>query len=308
MILSTPWLWAIFSAIMFTLLYLDLHVFHRHAAEPKFSDSIKVCLSFITIALLFGLFVWYERGSDVSFLFYTGYLVELSLSMDNIFVISLIFTSLSIPNKYQHRVLFWGILGAIVLRAVMIFLGAQLVENFHWILYVFSVFLIFTGLKLLLSHDKEQEDFKDTKLYQFIAQHFRFSKKIYGENFFIKKRNKHYATPLLLALILIELMDVVFAVDSIPAIFLITQDTFVVYTSNIFAILGLRSLYFLLAAATKHFAFLKHALSIILIFIGLKIFAPFLGFHVSSLVSMIVTFTLLGSGVLASVLIPQKTK
>ncbi len=295
-ILSTSWLWIIFAAIVITLLFLDLFVFHRHSEEPSLKSTLHICMGYMLIALLFGLFVIYERGNDIGLLFYTGYLVEFSLSMDNIFVISLIFTSLHIPAKYQHRVLFWGILGAVAMRAVMIFIGAELVAKFHWILYIFSIFLIYTGLKIMLP-EKEDVPILERPLFKFIRKRFHVTHEIIGEHFFIHKEKKFMITPLFFALLMIELMDVIFAIDSIPAIFLITQDTFVVYTSNIFAILGLRSLYFLLAEAVSRFKYLKQALSIILIFIGSKIFLPYIGIGITPLISLSVTFSILFCGI-----------
>ena len=303
--LSGNWMWIIFIIIVFTLLFLDLFVFNKKNEEQKIGKILKICISYVSIALLFGVLVIYERGIDTGMLFYTGYLVELSLSIDNIFVISLIFSSLSIPAKFQHRVLFWGIMGAVVMRAFMIFIGAVLVAQFHWILYVFSVFLLFTGIKLLLPED-EEKDFKDGKLFKFLSGKFRITPDITNEHFFVKKEGKSYMTFLFFALILIEIMDVIFAIDSIPAIFLITQDTFVVYTSNIFAILGLRSMYFLLANAVNRFFYLKYALAIILIFIGCKIFIPLLGFELETYYSLIITFSILFFGVVASLLRKQK--
>lgn len=299
-------MWCIFATIVATMLYLDLFVFHKKSEEPCVKSVIKVCISYICIALLFGLFVIYEKGKEDGMLFYTGYLVELSLSMDNIFVISLIFTSLNIPAKYQHRVLFWGILGAVMMRAIMIFLGAALVAEFHWVLYLFSIFLIFTGIKLLLP--EEEKDFKDGKIFKFLSNKFRISSEISDEKFFVKISGKKHITPLFFALILIEILDIVFAVDSIPAIFLITDKTFIVYTSNIFAILGLRSLYFLLAAAVNRFVYLQHALAIILIFIGAKIFAPLLGFEVGAEASLVTTFSILFIGVTASLIVTRTKK
>ncbi|MDR1025805.1 MAG: TerC family protein, partial [Lactobacillus sp.] len=295
------WLWSIFGIIVFTMLFLDLFVFHRHSTEPKVSSTLKICLSYMTIALLFGVFVIYSRGFETGMLYYTGYLVEFSLSMDNIFVISLIFTSLQIPSKYQHRVLFWGVVGAIVLRAVMILLGASLISNFHWILYIFSVFLIYTGVKMLV-HKEDDAPLTESKLFKFVEKKFHVTKEIHGEHFFVKKGKKTYITPLFFALIIVELMDVIFAVDSIPAIFLITQDLFVIYTSNIFAILGLRSLYFLLAAAISRFVYLKPALAIILIFIGSKIFLPYIGLHPEAWMSLTITFGIIVAGIVISLL------
>jgi len=254
------------------------------------------------IALLFGLFIMVERGADTATTFYTGYLVEFSLSLDNIFVMSLVFTTLKIPDIYQHRVLFWGILGAIAMRAVMILLGEQLVSQFHFVLYLFSAFLIYTGAKMLLHKEVEADpkNVQDNKVMAFVQSHFRMTSTLHGEHFIVKKNGHRYLTPLFTALLTIELMDVIFAIDSIPAIFLITTDIFVIYTSNIFAILGLRSLYFLLAAAVSKFVYLKQALSIVLIFIGCKIYLPLLGVHVSNFVSLSITFTLLAGGILLS--------
>ena len=252
------------------------------------------------------MFVIYERGIDDGILFFTGFMVEESLSLDNIFVISVIFSSIGIPRKYQHRVLFWGILGALILRACAILAGEALVSNFHWVLYVFSAFLIYTGIHMALEKD-EDPDFENSKVFKFVNKYFRVTSKIEGEHFVVKHNGKHYITPLFFALIIIEIMDVIFALDSIPAIFLITTDVFVVYTSNIFAILGLRALYFLLAEMVHRFAYLKYALSIILTFIGCKIFVPHIfGFEISSTVSLAVTFSLIIGGIIVSLLKTKK--
>lgn len=295
-------MWIIFGTVVFTLLFLDLFVFHRKDSEPNIKSILKICVSYVLIACLFGLFVIYEKGVDTGMLFYTGYLVEFSLSIDNVFVISLIFTSLRIPRLYQHRVLFWGIMGAIVLRALMIFLGETLIENFHWILYVFSVFLLYTGFKMLGEHGEEEDAPKlsDSKIFKFIESHFNVLPELRHEHFFVKENGKHYITPLFFALITIEIMDVIFALDSIPAIFLITQDVFVVYTSNIFAILGLRSLYFLLAEAVHKFKYLKQALAVILMFIGSKIFLPYIGLEIAPELSLVITFAIIFIGIGAS--------
>ena len=304
--LPTSWMWLIFSILVIFVLYLDLFVFHRHCEEPKLKSTINQFIFYIALAIIFGLFVIYEEGMDKGMLFYTGFMVEKSLSLDNIFVISVVFTSIGIPRKYQHRVLFWGILGALILRAILIFLGEALVSNFHWVLYVFSAFLIYTGIHMAIEKDKEP-DFENSKLFKFVNKYFHVTPKIEGEHFFVKHENKHYITPLFFALIIIELMDVIFALDSIPAIFLITTDVFIVYTSNIFAILGLRALYFLLAEMVHRFEYLKYALSLILTFIGCKIFVPHIfGFEISSSVSLIVTFALIFGGIAASLIKTKK--
>lgn len=295
-VLSTSWLWISFGIIVTVLLFLDLCVFHRKSEEPTLSETFRLSAYYIIIALIFGLFIIYERGTSAGLLYYTGYLVEKSLSMDNIFVISLVFTSLKVPNRYQHRVLFWGVLGAIVMRAIMIFIGAELVSRFHWILYLFSVFLIYTGVKIFMP-EKEETPILERPLFKLIRRRFHVTHEIIGEHFFIHKGGKWMITPLFFALIIIEVMDIIFAIDSIPAIFLITQDTYIIYTSNIFAILGLRSLYFLLAVAVNRFAYLKQALSIILIFIGSKIFLPYIGIDITPLISLIITFSILFCGI-----------
>ena len=295
-VLSASWLWVSFGVIVTVLLFLDLCVFHRKSEEPTLAETFRLSAYYIIIALIFGLFIIYERGTSAGLLYYTGYLVEKSLSMDNIFVISLVFTSLKVPNRYQHRVLFWGVLGAIVMRAIMIFIGAELVSRFHWILYLFSVFLIYTGVKIFMP-EKEETPILERPLFKLIRRRFHVTHEIIGEHFFIHKGGKWMMTPLLFALIIIEVMDIIFAIDSIPAIFLITQDTYIIYTSNIFAILGLRSLYFLLAVAVNRFAYLKQALSIILIFIGSKIFLPYIGIDITPLISLIITFSILFCGI-----------
>lgn len=244
--------------------------------------------------------------------YFTGFLVEKSLSMDNIFVMSIIFTSIGVPRIYQHRVLFWGILGAIVMRALLIGVGEALIKNFHWVLYVFSAFLVYTGVKMALHSAKketenDEDNIKNSAVYRFVEKYFPVTHEIDGPHFVTRKNGKHYITPLFFALITIELMDVVFALDSIPAIFLLTDDVFIVYTSNIFAILGLRALYFLLEAAVHRFVYLKQALSIVLIFIGLKIFLPKIGIELETWHSLTVTFSLLFGSIILSLFKEKKT-
>ncbi len=300
-VLPSSVMWAIFGAVVVVLLVLDLFLFNRKNEEPRFFHTLWMCIFYIVIALIFGVFVIYEEGADQGMLYFTGYLLEKSLSLDNIFVMSVVFASVGVPAKYQHRVLFWGILGALVMRGIMIFLGEALISRFHGVLYLFSVFLIWTGLKMLISKDGEEKPFKETKLYQYMSQIFHVTHELKGEHFVIKENNRWYMTPLLFALIIIETMDVIFAFDSIPAIFLVTEDVFLIYTSNIFAILGLRALYFLLAAIVSKFAYLKPALAIILMFIGSKIFLPHFGIEIAAWQSLSVTFALLFGGMLLSV-------
>lgn len=299
--LSPIAMWSIFGIVIFALLFFDLFMFNRKNEVPNFWHTLILCVLYIAAACVFGLFVIYEEGSEQGLDFFTGFLVEKSLSLDNIFIMSMVFASIGVPREYQHRVLFWGILGAIVMRALLIGVGEALVYNFHWVLYVFSAILVYTGVKMVLSKDDEEPDFENSKIFKLVSKIFNIKGKVEGAHFFVKENGKHYITPLFFALIVIELMDVVFALDSIPAIFLITQDVFVVYTSNIFAILGLRALYFLLEAVVYKFKYLKYAISIILIFIGLKIFAPVVvGIEITAMQSLVVTFGLLLGGILFS--------
>lgn len=307
-VLPESWLWVIFGIAVVILLAWDLFFFNRKNEVPNFLHTLTLCIVYILAACVFGVFVMYEEGFDKGMLFFTGFLVEKSLSLDNIFIISVVFTSLRIPRMYQHRVLFWGILGALVMRAILIFLGEALISNFHWVLYVFSAFLVYTGVKMLVVKDNDNEKFEESRLYQIMSKIFHVTHEIKGEHFFVKENGKHYITPLFFALLIVETMDVIFALDSIPAIFLITQDVFIVYTSNIFAILGLRALYFLLEAAVHRFTYLKPALSIILIFIGLKIFAPYFGFKLEAWHSLSVTFTLLFGAIVLSLLKTREKK
>jgi tellurite resistance protein TerC len=299
------WLWLMFLTIVVALLVFDLGVLHKEQKEIGVRESLMLSGGYIVVALLFGAWVWSHLGAQSGMEYYTGFLIEKSLSMDNVFVIAMIFSYFAIPRKYQHRVLFWGILGVIVLRAIMIGLGAALVSEFSWILYVFGVFLIITGIKMLIVADS-MPDIEQNPLLRFLRKRMRVTQEIEGQRFFVERPDPatgqmtRYATPLFLALILVETADVIFAVDSIPAIFAITQDPFIVYTSNIFAILGLRALYFALAAMIHRFQYLKYALAAVLVFIGGKIFLVNIIGKTPPWFSLSVTLGLLTAGVLYS--------
>ncbi|TNC48758.1 TerC family protein [Rubellimicrobium rubrum] len=297
------WMWLTFIAIVITLLVFDLGVLHKDDHEIGVSESLKLSAMYISLGLLFAVFVWWQLGSEASGLYLTAFVVEKTLAMDNVFVIAMIFSYFAIPRQYQHRVLFWGILGVILLRAIMIGLGATLVAQYSWILYIFAVFLIFTGVKMMLVGDKEM-DIANNPVLKFLKRRMNVTEELHGSDFFVKKpdasgRIVRFATPLFLALVLIEIADVIFAVDSVPAVFAITSDPFIVYTSNIFAILGLRALYFALAAIIHRFHYLKYALSVLLIFIGSKIFvADLMGWEkFPAAWSLGITFAILGAGV-----------
>ncbi len=274
------------------------------------AESLKLSAFYISVALLFGLWVWYAKGADLGMKYYTGFFIEKALSIDNVFVISMIFTYFAIPAKYQYRALLWGILAVIVLRGIMIALGAALVQEFYWTLYIFAVFLIFTGVKMLITGEQEM-DVANNPVVKFMNKHFRVTKELHGEKFLVKVPDEKTGkmvramTPLLLALIVINIADLIFAVDSVPAIFAITTDTFIVYTSNIMAILGLRALYFALAAMVHRFHYLKYALALVLVFIGSKIFiADFIlgGDKFPPVLSLGVTMGLIAGGVIWSLL------
>ena len=301
------WMWLVFISIVLTLLVLDLGVFHKEDHEIGVAESLKMSAFYIALGLGFSGFVWWQIGPTETAQYLTAFVVEKTLALDNIFVIALIFGFFAVPRQYQHRVLFWGILGVIVLRGLMIGLGATIVAQYHWVLYIFAVFLILTGIKMLFSSEKEP-DLHANPLLRFLKKRFHVTDDLHGHAFFVKKPHPEtgklvrYATPLFLALVMIECADLVFAVDSVPAVFTITTDPFIVYTSNIFAILGLRALYFALAAILHRFAYLKYALSILLVFIGSKIFiADLMGWEkFPPAWSLGITFAILGAGVAVS--------
>ncbi len=307
--LGTPvWFWLSFIGLVAALTAFDLGFLHKEDKEMGIGESLKLTAFYISIALAFGVWIWLAKGADLGMKYYTGFFIEKALSIDNVFVISLIFTYFAIPAKYQYRALLWGIIAVIVLRGIMIALGAALVEQFYWTLYLFAAFLIATGVKMLFTSDSEL-DVSKNPVVKFMNKHFRVTPELHGEKFLVKVQDEKTGkmvramTPLLLALIVINLADLVFAVDSVPAIFAITTDTFIVYTSNIMAILGLRALYFALAAMVHRFHYLKYALALVLVFIGSKIFvADFLlgGEKFPPVLSLGVTFALILGGILFS--------
>jgi tellurite resistance protein TerC len=317
---QATWLWLLFLGIVLTVLTLDLGVFNRkdHVIGP--AESVKAAAAYIALGLTFGAWVWYDLGSEKAVEYYTGYLLELTLALDNVFVISLILAYFAVPRELQHRVLFWGILGVIILRAIMIGIGAALVTNFAWVLYIFGAFLLFTGAKMLkesfTSDAEEAKDLTDNAILKWLRGHLRVTETFQGSKFFVHQAHPVsgklvlFVTPLFLALVLVEFADLVFAIDSVPAIFAITQDPYIVYTSNIFAILGLRALYFALENAVHRFHYLKVALALVLVFIGFKIFAGdlFFGGKFPAPWSLGITISLLAGGVIVSLLRPKHPK
>ena len=299
------WLWLAFITIVITLLAFDLGVLHKDDHEIGVKESLWLSAGYISIALMFGAWIWWHLGTQSGTEYFNGYLIEKSLSMDNVFVIALIFSYFAIPRLYQHRVLFWGILGVIVLRAIMIAAGAALVSQFNWILYLFGAFLVFTGIKMWIIAD-HMPDIAHNPLLKFLHKRMRVTSEVHGNAFFVRRADPvtgevvRWATPLFMALCLVEFFDLVFAVDSLPAIFAITSDPFIVYTSNIFAILGLRALYFALAAMIHRFKYLKYALALVLVFIGTKIFLVGIIGKIPTVISLSVTFGLIFGGIIFS--------
>jgi len=302
---KAAWVWILFAGVVTALLSFDLGVLHKDDHEIGVRESLLLSAGYISVALLFGTWLWWFLGATSGMQYFTGFLIEKSLSMDNVFVIALIFSYFAIPRQYQHRVLFWGILGVIVLRAIMIGLGATLVSQFSWVLYLFGAFLVFTGVKMWIVAD-HMPDIANNPLLKWLRKRMRVTPQIEGNAFFVQRpdpvsgKTVRWATPLFLALVLVEFVDLVFAVDSVPAIFAITTDPFIVYTSNIFAILGLRALYFALAAMIHRFKYLKYALALVLVFIGTKIFLVGIVGKIPPSFSLTVTFGLIAGGVVVS--------
>jgi tellurite resistance protein TerC len=306
-------MWLTFISIVIGLLVLDLGVLSKTDHEIGIAESLRFSAMYISLGLAFSGFVWWQMGAEATAQYLTAFVVEKTLAMDNVFVIALIFSYFAVPRMYQHRVLFWGILGVILLRGVMIGAGATLVAQYHWVLYIFAAFLIFTGIKMLMMGDKEHS-IDDNALLRFLRQRLNVTDTIEGREFFVTKpvggKMVRFATPLFLALVVIEVADLIFAIDSVPAVFAITTDPFLVYTSNIFAILGLRALYFALSAILHRFAYLKYALSLLLVFIGSKIFiADLLGLEkFPPSLSLGVTFAILTVGVVYSLYKTREVK
>jgi tellurite resistance protein TerC len=304
-VLAKPlWMWLGFAVVVVALLAFDLGVLHTESKEISVRESLLLSAFYIVMGVAFGAVVWWQISPQAGLEYLTGYVIEKSLSMDNIFVIAMIFGYFGIPRAYQHRVLFWGILAVILLRGLMIGVGAALVQQFSWVLYIFAAFLVITGVKMIWAADKDY-DVASNPILRFMRKRFRVTDELRGERFVVRERNpatgkiETALTPLFLVLILVNVADVIFAVDSVPAIFAITTDTYLVFTSNIFAILGLRALYFALAAMIDRFAYLKYALAAVLIFIGSKIVvADMLGIaKVPPAISLGATFAILGAGV-----------
>lgn len=312
---SMFWVWVGFNVFVLAMLAVDLGIFHRNAHVVSVKEALTWSVVWIGLALIFnaGLWFFWDRvapnsgysNSDAALAFLTGYLIEKALSVDNIFVFVLIFTYFSVPALYQHRVLFWGIIGALLMRGAMIALGATLIKEFHWIIYIFGAFLIFTGIRMA-SHRNEEVHPEKNPLIRLFKRLMSVTEQYEGDKFFIRRAGVLMATPLLLVLLMVETTDLIFAVDSIPAIFAVTQDPFIVYTSNVFAILGLRSLYFVLAGMIHKFHYLKLGLSVVLVFVGAKMLLTDTPFKIATPVSLVVVALIITTAVVASLVRAQR--
>jgi tellurite resistance protein TerC len=302
--IGTPAFWISFLAIVFFLLSIDLGIFHRNAHAVKFREALAWSVIWILLSLSFGAWVFFHFGKQHGLEFFAGYLIEYALSVDNVFVFILIFSYFGVPDRFHHRVLFWGIIGALIMRALFIFVGAALISAFHWTIYIFGAFLIYTGIKVLRQGNAEASPEKNpiVRLFQKVVP---MSSGYESGKFIISQKGKTLATPLALVLVTVEASDLVFATDSIPAIFGVTRDPFIVYTSNVCAILGLRSLYFLLAAVMNRFAYLGTGLGFVLAFIGAKMLISGV-YEISVGLSLSIVALILTGSIILSILFPPK--
>ncbi|MEY4387441.1 MAG: hypothetical protein RLY20_2724 [Verrucomicrobiota bacterium] len=304
---DTTWLWIGFNVFILAMLALDLGVFHRKSHTVTLRESLTWTGVWVALAMVFNAGIWHFAGAQKGLEFFTGYLIEKSLSVDNVFVFALLFSYFAVPAQYQHKVLFWGILGALIMRAIMIALGAALITKFAWIIYVFGGFLILTGIKMIVKREEEIHPERNP-IVRWFKKLMPVTPEYRGDRFFVRENGIRMATPLFVVLLLVEFTDLIFAVDSIPAIFAVTKDPFIVYTSNVFAILGLRSLYFALAGVMDKFHYLKIGLGVVLAFVGVKMILAHTAWKIDTLVSLGVIVLILATSVVWSLLKPKKAK
>ncbi len=307
MITDQIWLWLGFNAFVLAMLALDLGIFHRKAHVVSFKESMTWTVVWVSLALAFNAGVWHFAGEAKALEFFTGYVIEKSLSVDNVFVFALLFSYFAVPRIYQHKVLFWGILGALIMRAVMIVAGAALIAEFAWIIYVFGGFLVLTGIKMIVQKEEAIHPERNP-LVRLFKRFMRVTLDFRDDRFFVRENGVRLATPLFVVLLLVEFTDLIFAVDSIPAIFAVTTDPFIVYTSNVFAILGLRSLYFALAGVMDKFHYLKIGLGVVLTFVGVKMLLAHTDWKIPTLLSLGVVVLILAVAIVVSLLRPKKTR
>lgn len=298
-------LWTSFNLFVLGMLALDLGVFHKKSHEIGVKEALTWTGVWISLSMLFNLFIYFYFDADKAFQFFTGYIIEKSLSVDNIFVIIMIFSYFNVPPSYQHKVLFWGILGALVMRVTFILVGIELIHKFHILIYIFGAFLIYSGIRMVTAGETKFDPEKNP-LANLARKIFPFTNAFEGDKFFVRRDTRIWATPLFLVVIIVEATDLIFAVDSIPAILAISDDSFIVYTSNVFAILGLRSLYFALSGIEKYFVYLKYGLSAILVFVGVKMCIVDL-YKIPVELSLIIIVFILALSMIASVLVKKKS-
>ena len=304
---TSIYFWIGFHLFIFLMLALDLGVFHKHTHKVPVKEAVVWSAVWISLAVLFNLFVFFEFGKTKALEFFTGYVIEYSLSVDNIFVFILIFSYFAVKEQYQHKILFYGILGALIMRGIFIFAGVTLINRFHWIVIIFGGFLLFTGIRMLF-HEETEVDPEKNVVVKFFRRFLPVTHSLQGDKLIIRQNRRLYATPLLLVLLIVESSDLIFAADSIPAILAISKHTFIVYTSNIFAILGLRSLYFAIAAIMGFFRYLKVGLAFVLTFVGLKMLASYFHYEIPIITSLVIIISILLVSILASVFIKKEEK
>ena len=299
------WFWIGFHVLIASVLAIDLLVVGKESHKVPLKEALTWTAIWVGLAILFNLFIYFKWGGEPALEFLTGYVIEYSLSVDNIFVFILLFATFGIPAEYQHKVLFWGIIGALIMRGIFVFAGVALINRFHWIVMVFGLFLVFSGIKMLFSKKKDSSDPNSNVVVRIAKKSFRITDEIKDNSFFVKKDGQNYMTPLFLTLLVIESSDLIFAVDSIPAILAVSQDRFIVYTSNIMAILGLRSLYFSVSGIMDYFRYLKVGLAFVLAFVGTKMLLSFFGIEIPILWSLMVIIGIIVLSILASLVIKE---
>ncbi|MBA0084122.1 MAG: TerC family protein [Acidobacteria bacterium Pan2503] len=303
--MGTPLEWIVFNAVILAAIVLDLRVFHRHAHKVSLREAAIASVCWVSVSVLFGLGVFWLRGKQPALEFFTGYLIEKALSVDNLFLFLVIFRAFAVEDRFQHRLLEWGVVGALVMRGILIGVGAELIEHFSWVLYALGAFLVYAGMRLFFKKDEVHPE--KGRIVRFLGRHLRVTREYHGADFFVRDAGRLFATPLFVVLLVVEITDVTLAIDSIPAVFGITRDPFIVYTSNVLAILGLRSLYFLLAGIIDRLRFLDEGLAVVLVFIGGKMIAE-RWVRVPVDTSLAVVGGVLLVALLASVLVPARSK
>ena len=301
----SPIFWIVFAVVVLGMIAIDLGIFTRKSHTVSFREALTWTGVWATLATCFGIWIWNSQGQTKGLEFFNGYLIELSLSADNVFIFALIFRNFGVPPQYQHKVLIWGVLSALVMRFILIGIGVQLINQFHWILYIFGAFLVYTGAKMLWSRSEEEEDPSDNPVVRYARRVLPLTPTWVGDRFWVTENGKRFFTPLFIVLICIEISDLIFAVDSIPAVFGITQDQFIIFTSNVFAIMGLRSLYFVLSGVIDKFHYLKPGLGLILAFVGVKMLLGHTDYKIGNEFSLAFTILVLAASIIGSMVFPK---